>query len=464
MGGRILREAAKMEWARANIHSGLLPNSADEERKKAVRRYGFLKRIPKRWAMWKALEDLINGKDDATGRLILETEETDDGEQRYIRVLTRKDIIDDFSALPLIHLDATMPFDLVKHFLPDLDLILDLKVEAPHMRITQVVGMPVGKAALVPKPPGKRKGKQRAHGRRRRKRWKRASAASGRLVDAVRHLAQGRRGLVITYKDIEDDFAAIDGVEVAHFGAIEGIDRWGDVDVTGDHRPAAAQAGGHRAMAAAITGKPVIAGDMVEQMCDPRRAEPGRSSSAESTPTPEADMIRQAVTEAAIEQAIGRVRGVNRTAANPVEVFLILDDIVVPGLPVDEVVEFSDLEPDAIDHMISRGLVPQMGTDAAKLHPDLFPVPEDAARGVRARAARVAGGTRRREVTAACPRFGTWSYRGSLLRDVPLLPRWPVFNHRAPASGRGLQFDPVKFSDLRVVLEDAFGPLVHFEV
>ena len=33
---------------------------------------------------------------------------------------------------------------------------------------------------------------------------------------------------------------------------------------------------------------------------------------------------------------------------------------MVPGLDVDEVVEFEDLEPDAIDEMIARGLVPQM--------------------------------------------------------------------------------------------------------
>ena len=84
-------------------------------------------------------------------------------------------------------------------------------------------------------------------------------------------------------------------------------------------------------------------------------------------------MVRQAVTEAAIVQAIGRARGVNRTKDCPVEVYLILDDTVVPGLRVDEVVELADIEPSAIDHMIARGLVPQMPTDAAKLYPDLFP-------------------------------------------------------------------------------------------
>jgi hypothetical protein len=84
-------------------------------------------------------------------------------------------------------------------------------------------------------------------------------------------------------------------------------------------------------------------------------------------------MVRRAVTEAAIDQAVGRVRGVNRTAANPVEVFVVLSDVVVPGMPVEEAVDFSCIQPDSVDHMIARKLVPQVGADAAKLHPDLFP-------------------------------------------------------------------------------------------
>ena len=44
----------------------------------------------------------------------------------------------------------------------------------------------------------------------------------------------------------------------------------------------------------------------------------------------------------------GSRRAVNRTAADPVEVYLILHDVVVLGMPVDEVVEFKALEPDAV--------------------------------------------------------------------------------------------------------------------
>jgi len=82
--------------------------------------------------------------------------------------------------------------------------------------------------------------------------------------------------------------------------------------------------------------------------------------------------VTPAVTEAAIIQAIGRARGVNRSAANPVDVYMILHDTTLP-IAVDAVVQFEDLEPTKIDSMIERGLVPQWGADAAKLYPDLWP-------------------------------------------------------------------------------------------
>ena len=111
-----------MEWERANVDPGLRPDSGEEDAAEGGKEVRLPQRIPKRWAMWKALEDLINGNDDATGRLILETEETDDGEQRYIRVLTRKEILQKFDQpAAIVHLDATLPFELVKHFLPDLE-------------------------------------------------------------------------------------------------------------------------------------------------------------------------------------------------------------------------------------------------------------------------------------------------------------------------------------------------------
>jgi hypothetical protein len=88
------------------------------------------------------------------------------------------------------------------------------------------------------------------------------------------------------------------------------------------------------------------------------------------------------VTEAAIIQAVGRARGVNRSADKPVEVYMILHDMTVP-IAVDAVVEFGDLEPTKIDSMIERGLVPQWGADAAKLYPDLWPTAQAAQKAYR---------------------------------------------------------------------------------
>ena len=294
---------------------------------------------------------------------------------RWLRVQGHKDVAETLAGLPIIHADATLPLDLVRNYLPNLKLACDLDIEAPHMRVTQVIGTPVGKSALVPKPPGERKGKQRgAWTETGEEAEERVARKRQRLVAACRHLAQGRRGLVITYKDIEDDFDGIEGVEVAHFGAIEGIDRWRDVDVVVIIGRPLPRPDDIERMAAAITGQPVIAGPMVQQhvtILAGRLA--GQIIKRRIYATPEAEMVRQAVTEAAIVQAVGRARGVNRTKDRPGR-----------GLPdprryrgarteVDEVVELADIEPGAIDHMIARGLVPQLPTDAAKLYPDLFP-------------------------------------------------------------------------------------------
>ena len=128
-------------------------------------------------------------------------------------------------------------------------------------------------------------------------------------------------------------------------------------------------------MAAAITGKPVIAGAAVEQHCDDPLGPAGRAD-------PQAQDLRRrrrprwsgrpSPRRPSCRPSGGRGASTGRPA-NPVEVYLILERHRGARPRVDEVVEFADIEPDAIDHMIARGWEPQMPTDAAKLHPDLFP-------------------------------------------------------------------------------------------
>jgi putative DNA primase/helicase len=329
--------------------------------------------------------------------------------------------------------------------LPNLELACDLDVAAAHMSITQVIGLPVGKSSLQALKSGNRTDdEERRVGNKRQ-----------RLVNTVRHLVQGRRGLVITYKNIEHDFRSIDGVEVAHFNAIEGIDRWKEVEVLviiGRPLPSSRDI---EAMAAAITGQPVVAEKMVKL---DREIRPGHVLECRIYAVPEAEMIRQAVTEAAIEQAVGRARGVNRTAANPVEVLMVLDDTVVPGLDVDGLIGFRDMEPDTIDQMFARGLVPAFPTDAARLYPDLFPTRAAAKKAYQRDRLRTGRGPRG-------PRLGTRPYKDISIRRCPQPPR-DAFCFQPTGRGQLLRFciaDLVKVPDVRAMLEAAFGRLVRFE-
>ncbi len=79
-----------------------------------------------------------------------------------------------------------------------------------------------------------------------------------RLLTVVRRRAAGRRCVVITNKELTPLFdGAGQNIEVAHFNAIEGIDRWRDVDVLITiSRPLPAPQAVEE-LAAALTGKPV---------------------------------------------------------------------------------------------------------------------------------------------------------------------------------------------------------------
>ena len=430
--------ARKLEWMR-KVDARLRPDASARQRKNALKQFAFMGQLPRRAAMWDALEELISGEAQATGRLRLETSTTKEGSVRYLRVIERKDINKTLAGLPLIHADATMQIGIVRNYLPRLKLALDLDVDAPHERITQLIGWPVGKSSLQA-------------GERREGEEARVSRKRQRLVDAVRHLVRGRRGLVVTYKDIEADFHQIEGIEVAHFNAIEGIDRWRDVDVVVIIGRPLPRPKDIERMAAALTGKPVVAGNMIER---------GRAirlkSGAEHVlkgrvyETPEAELVRQAVAETAVVQAVGRARGVNRTEGNPVEAFLILHDTTTP-LPVDAVAEFTSIEPNAVDEMISRGLVPQYGADAAKLYPDLFPT----AAAARQAFSRAHLDVERGVISVTSP------YREIFIRACHTV------RVRYRPQGRGQHarlalVDPSKVPDARAALEAVLGTLAMFE-
>jgi len=170
-------------------------------------------------------------------------------------------------------------------------------------------------------------------------------------------------------------------------------------------------------------------------------------------------LIRQGITESAVIQALGRVRAVNRTKENPVEVYLILDDVILPGVPIDEVIRFTDIKADSIHEMVARGMIPQMPTDARKIHDDLFTSRSAAKMAYHRAGLRVERGPRG-------PRLVTNLNRYSSIKRCDQ-PPWVALFYQPAGRGQLSRFcmvDLVKVPDPHAALEAGLGPLALFEV
>lgn len=166
-------------------------------------------------------------------------------------------------------------------------------------------------------------------------------------------------------------------VEAAHFNALSGLDRWGGVGgmiVLGRTLPAPRTV---ELIAMALTGRvptpnPEDAGwwyPMVERRL---RLENGRTAplAMETHADPMAEAVRWSICEGELIQAIGRGRGVNRTAASALEIDL-LTDVALP-VTVDALVSWSELRPTRRDLMALAGIVLENAADRATCFPDLW--------------------------------------------------------------------------------------------
>ena len=187
--------AAKLEWRR-KVEVNLTPQTNEETAKARAKEFGFLGQLGKRAAMWYAVEELLSGTNEATGRLRIEMKSTEDGAVLCLRINGRRDIHERIAELPVIVLDATLNPEILKYFFPRIEVALDLKVKAPHEHLTQVIGLPVGKSSLSQLEPGKRSPAEE----------KRVANKRERLLKTVRKLTAGRRSLSITNKELKSHF------------------------------------------------------------------------------------------------------------------------------------------------------------------------------------------------------------------------------------------------------------------
>lgn len=351
------REAADLE-VRLRVDPGLQPGLAQAARRRAKDLSLDANRSLRREALFLALAQLLESDVDRDGRVrVLPL----DPVTKAVRVqVTSLYAVDDSLAhLPILHLDATLRSQLVVTVLPGLT-VTEISAAMPNMRLTAVQGS-FGKSTLVEDP----KASPDENRRRRNRlqecvdhvRWEAARVSPGRV-------------LVVTYKQIEPAFAGIPGVVTGHFKAIAGLDIFKDVALL------------------IVIGRPLPGEDDIANLTSAylgrlpdgvyhraRRSLLMRDGSRRAVlaiehEDPDAELLRSAVCMDEVIQAIGRGRGVNRSAANPLEVQVLADE----ALPLvhDRVVAWDVLVPDIFQRMLLAGCAVDSPADAAALHPVLF--------------------------------------------------------------------------------------------
>ena len=308
-------------------------------------------------ALWHSLASIL--MNDPSARVLRVHAPDAETGRRKVTLHGHLGLMESLKAVPILHLDATLRPELAKVLLPDLSMT-HIEATQTNQTVTLVTGR-FGKSSLCPVAQLEPEELKRRQNRLRE------------VVDYVRWQAMRKAGkptLVVTYKAIEDAFHGIKGIETAHFNAIAGLDRFGSVGLL------------------IVIGRPLPSSEELGPLCASLfkhlpegryeadlRAVRLRSGSSAAVRTlshrdAEAELLRAAICDDEILQSVGRGRGVNRTADNPLEV-QVLADVALP-LVHDQVLAWETVKPDILQRMLLCGIASDSPVDAAALHPRLF--------------------------------------------------------------------------------------------
>ncbi|WP_245866856.1 bifunctional DNA primase/polymerase [Oceaniglobus roseus] len=350
------RDAAGLERWRLQ-DTGLAPGLKGNARQAALSMAVANARILSLASLWQALARFLSASGSHSGQLRIGEP---DGTGRHPVHLSRvQELHDSLRGKPILHLDATMRPDLVHTVLPRLD-IARIEAAAPHMQVRQVAGS-FGKSMLCPAP-----GLEPDEVARRANRLQ-------ECVDYVhwhaRRVSPGRV-LVVTYQSIEQAFAGIPNVETAHFNAVAGLDRYKDVALLIVIGRPLAPSRELEALVGAYFGH-VPEGRYRKDLAGIRMTS-GQTRGLVVLRHEDdlAETLRAAICDDELIQVIGRGRGVNRTAQDPLEVH-VLADVALP-LAIDRLTAWDVERPDVVQRMLLAGIAVDSPADAAALHPELF--------------------------------------------------------------------------------------------
>ena len=253
------------------------------------------------------------------------------------------------TGLPILLLDGTGDLGRVRRLLPGAEMLTLPQVSAPHARLHLITGGFGAAAMAMPK----------------------RQAELVAFMTARTALADS--ALLVTHKAAAHAFvnAGFD-LAVAHHGAIAGRDGHRGVRVqfvtAGRSLPPEAAA----ELAAAMTGEAVPVAERV-RVTAPVQLRNGTVLMVERMgyADPRTQAAHDAVFFADIGQAVGRGRGILRTAATPLDSY-VFASAAPPGMVFDSVQSWNDASPDCLDAMLQSAGVPDSPTHAAALYPRLF--------------------------------------------------------------------------------------------
>jgi putative DNA primase/helicase len=432
-------QAIKAEW-KLKEAVPIWPGMPRDERRLAARAATKAKHARAFIALWAAARDVLNDETvETSGRLYLDTRDSDEGKVLVAKARSVKAIVAQWRK-PTLLLDATLPpAEILNAFYPTVLPAPPIEAAMPHVHVRQVLAAPVSATKL----------KLDDEGAPRR------NLLAVRRTILRRFMDNGRSPLlVIAQKAVAGwlkDSGLPAGIGVEHFNNVAGLDQYRDVRglmVIGRAMP---QPAAVEALAGALTGRqPALNEGRYPYTARGIRTRDGSPSGVEcaSHPDPAAEACRWQICEGELMQAIGRARGVNRTADTPLTIDLVAN-VVLP-LTVSEVENWSP--PGEETEMLIEGVTLDSPSDMSTVWPTIWETPM-AAKKWTYRAA------------DASSHKGPEPYKEGIY--IGIRPRVERFRYQQPGARQKWRtggFDPAVVADPRAWLEARLGPLAKFEI
>ena len=259
---------------------------------------------------------------EASGWACLALEDAEDGTVRVLRLKGRREVAEGWRK-PTLLIDATLQVELIRPFWPTVEITAEIAVATPHQHVRQVGDRTYSKRQL-----SHDNAMDAVHAIICREARRHAPGEVLAVLQADPEARLKERGMLPA------------NVATAHHNAIAGRDEWREVTaliVVGRTAPPPAAV---ERQAEALTGEAIepVAGwyptaPVAREMTDGSWT----TARADRHPHPIAEAMRWHAAEGELLQIIGRARGADRTAANPVDV-LVMCDTVVP-IPVERAAE-----------------------------------------------------------------------------------------------------------------------------